>query len=46
MNLTTEPYPKQVECWPQAGRHILAQFDVDKIVVYQAYKPRIGHYAG
>lgn len=45
MNLITEPYPAQKERWPQAGRHILAQYDAESIVVYQAYKPRIGHYA-
>ncbi|MFZ0544009.1 MAG: DUF4291 domain-containing protein [Candidatus Promineifilaceae bacterium] len=31
--------------WPKSGRHILAQFDQDSIVVYQAYKPSIGHFA-
>jgi len=45
MNLVTEPYASQRPRWPQAGRHILAQFDADSIVVYQAYSPAIGHHA-
>jgi hypothetical protein len=45
MKLPTEPYLPQVQRWPQAGRHILAQFDTDSVVVYQAYRPSIGHYA-
>lgn len=31
--------------WPQDGRHILAQYDEDSIVVYQAYCPEIAEYA-
>lgn len=45
MNLRTEHYMEQQRRWPKAGRHILAQFDADTIVVYQAYRPAIGHYA-
>ncbi|MBS7531578.1 DUF4291 domain-containing protein [Hazenella sp. IB182353] len=45
MKLVTEPYREQVRSWPQKGRHILAQFDQDTIVVYQAYHPGIGQYA-
>ncbi|KAB8140644.1 DUF4291 domain-containing protein [Chloroflexia bacterium SDU3-3] len=45
MNLSTEPYLVQKERWPQAGRHILAQFDAESIIVYQAYQPSIGHFA-
>lgn len=30
---------------PDAGRHIIAQYDNDSIVVYQAYRPAIGHFA-
>jgi hypothetical protein len=45
MRLITEPYLPQVERWPQTGRHILAQFDDDTIIVYQAYRPEIGHFA-
>jgi hypothetical protein len=43
--LITEPYGEQVEVWPKEGRHILAQFDADTIIVYQAYNPTIGRYA-
>ena len=45
MNLITESYARQRERWPQSGRHILAQYDPDTIVVYQAYRPEIGRYA-
>lgn len=31
--------------WPQTGQHILAQFDDDTIIVYQAYCPSIGQFA-
>jgi hypothetical protein len=27
--------------WPASGRQILAQFDDDSVVVYQAYRPEI-----
>lgn len=39
------PYHDQKNTWPQSGRHILAQYDDENIVVYQAYRPAIGHYA-
>ena len=45
MNLITEPYRVQTERWPQTGRHVLAQYDAEKIVVYQAFRPEIGRYA-
>lgn len=45
MTITTEPYEDQLSRWPAAGRHILAQFDADTVVVYQAYRPAIGRYA-
>src|SRR5499426_1049255 len=45
MELITENYRAQVVRWPRAGRHILAQFDGDSIVVYQAYRPAIGRFA-
>jgi hypothetical protein len=35
----------QVQRWPRVGRHILAQFDADSVVVYQAYRHEIGRYA-
>lgn len=45
MNLETEPYLTQTSIWPDAGRVILANFDDNSIVVYQAYRPEIGHFA-
>lgn len=45
MPLTLEAYPKQLDVWPRDGRHILAQFDPESVVVYQAYSPEIGRYA-
>lgn len=45
MNLLAEPYLNQASKWPQTGRHILAQFDENTVVVYQAYRPAIGHFA-
>jgi hypothetical protein len=43
--LKTERYIDQVTHWPQEGRHIMAQFDDESIVVYQAYRPAIGSFA-
>lgn len=45
MPLVYEPYAEQVKVWPKDGRHILAQFDDESIIVYQAYCPAIGRYA-
>ncbi len=45
MPLLTEPYLSQQARWPASGRHILAQFDAESVVVYQAYRPAIGHFA-
>ena len=45
MNLVTEPYLVQAARWPTSGRHILAQFDDESVIVYQAYRPAIGHFA-
>lgn len=38
-------YEEQRQIWPRSGRHILAQYDESSIVVYQAYRPEIGHFA-
>ncbi len=40
-----EPYLVQIRRWPKTGRHILAQFDDESVIVYQAYRPAIGHFA-
>lgn len=43
--LQTELYIDQVQRWPKEGQHILAQFNDEGVVVYQAYRPGIGHFA-
>ena len=45
MNVKPERYLAQKARWPQEGRVILAQYDLDSVVVYQAYRPAIGHFA-
>lgn len=40
-----ELYSAQSSTWPKVGRHILAHFDDESIVVYQAYNPTIGRFA-
>jgi hypothetical protein len=40
-----EAYKKQVKHWPDDGKHIMAQFDEDTIVVYQAYSDAIADFA-
>ena len=43
--LITEAFRDQLAVWPKDGRHVLAQFDDETVVVYQAYRPAIGHFA-
>ncbi|WMW80306.1 DUF4291 domain-containing protein [Undibacterium cyanobacteriorum] len=38
-------YLTQQKEWPQSGEHIMAHFDQDTIVVYQAYSGPIAEYA-
>jgi hypothetical protein len=45
VSLIMDPYSEQVNVWPKEGRHILAQYDNDTVIVYQAYRPSIGLYA-
>ena len=45
MKLKTEPYLQQKARWPEKGKVILAQYDPESIVVYQAYRPAIGDFA-
>lgn len=45
MQLKTCRYVDQVATWPRTGRHILAQFDDESVVVYQAFRPAIGRFA-
>lgn len=42
-----EDYNHQAKyIWPGRGNHILAQYNEDAVVVYQAYRPEIAQYAG
>lgn len=45
MELKTQTYSEQLKQWPQSGKHILAQYTDEHVVVYQAYKPSIGKFA-
>ncbi len=45
MILGTKKYLEQKELWPKSGKHILAQYTEDTVVVYQAYRPAIGLFA-
>ena len=45
MPLKIERYEDQLKRWPKSGRHILAQFNQESIIVYQAYSPAIGSFA-
>ena len=45
MNIETESYLKQKENWPRTGKHILANYDDETIIVYQAYRASIGNFA-
>lgn len=45
MPLEMELLAAQQARWPQSGRVILAQFDSDSVVVYQAYCPETGRFA-
>lgn len=44
-SLHIESYLVQEQHWPQEGQHILAQYDDESIIVYQAYRPAIGLFA-
>lgn len=45
MRLATEAWTVQARLWPAEGRQVLAQFDDEAVVVYQAYRAAIGHFA-
>lgn len=38
-------YTQQAQGWPKEGEHILAQYDDNSVIVYQAYRPAIGLFA-
>jgi hypothetical protein len=43
--LITTTYSEQILRLPKSGRHIIAQFDDEGVIVYQAYRPTIGNFA-
>src|SRR5687767_1359549 len=45
MNLIAESYLAQAARWPKSGRHILAQYQAETMVVYQAFSPLAGRFA-
>lgn len=45
MTLATERYHHQQQFWPESGKHILAQFDDEHIVLYQDVPNSIGDHA-
>lgn len=45
MKLQLKKYKEQLKDWPKEGHHIMAQYDDEKIIVYQSYRPEIGHFA-
>lgn len=45
MKLNTTPYLKQKLNWVKEGRVILANYNADSVVVYQAYRSSIGLFA-
>jgi hypothetical protein len=45
MRLITTSYIEQKTKLPKIGRHIVAQFDDEGVIVYQAYRPSIGNFA-
>lgn len=45
MKITLKKYKDQILEWPKSGCHIMAQYDDEKIIVYQAYRKEIGEFA-
>ena len=43
--MKTELHVRQAGAWPGKGRHILAQYDDESVIVYQAYRPAIAAHA-
>jgi hypothetical protein len=43
--ITPTNYVEQKKQWPESGKYILATYDENSIVVYQAYNSKIGIYA-
>lgn len=45
MDFKLKKYKEQLQDWPEKGYHIMAQYDEDKIIVYQSYRKEIGNFA-
>jgi hypothetical protein len=45
MKIELKKYSEQLAEWPQTGYHIMAQYDDEKIIVYQSYRKEIGDFA-
>ena len=45
MKLKLKKHKEQLQDWPQNGHHIMAQYDDEKIIVYQSYRKEIGEFA-
>lgn len=45
MNIELKKYNEQILEWPNEGYHIMAQYDDEKIIVYQSYRKDIGEFA-
>ncbi len=45
MKLKLKNYKEQLNEWPESGHHIMAQYDEEKVIVYQSYRPAIGNFA-
>jgi len=45
MKLKLKQYKEQIQDWPQEGHHLIAQYDDEKIIVYQSYRKEIGEFA-
>lgn len=45
MKLELKKYTTQIQEWPKEDYHIMAQYDEDKIIVYQSYRKEIGQFA-
>ena len=41
MKLKLKKYKEQLQNWPEKGHHIMAQFDDEKIIVYQSYRKEL-----
>jgi hypothetical protein len=45
MTLRLKKYKEQIRDWPQEGHHLMAQYDGEKIIMYQSYRKEIGEFA-